>query len=45
MAWSGRYSQQIDAPYRVIGGKSLLSLLILASSIIIAHAIIVDVFK
>ncbi|MEN9450515.1 MAG: tryptophan/tyrosine permease [Pseudomonadota bacterium] len=44
MAWSGRYTQQIDAPYRVMGGKGLLSLLILSSSIIIAHAIIVDVF-
>lgn len=44
MAWSGRYRQQINAPYRVRGGKNLLSLLILSSSIIIAHAIIVDVF-
>lgn len=44
MAWSGRYKQQIEASYRVIGGKFLLSLLILFSSIIIAHAIIVDVF-
>ncbi len=44
MAWSGRYRQQIKAPYRVKGGKNLLSLLILFSSIIIAHAIIVDVF-
>lgn len=44
MAWSGRYNQQIQAPYQVIGGKNLLSLLILSSSIIIAHAIIVDVF-
>ncbi|MFZ0219032.1 MAG: aromatic amino acid transport family protein [Candidatus Aquirickettsiella sp.] len=45
MAWSGRYSQQqVDAPYRVMGGKSLLSLLILSSSIIIAHAIVVDIF-
>ena len=44
MAWAGRYRQQINAPYRVMGGKKLLSLLILSSSIIIAHAIIVDVF-
>lgn len=44
MAWSGRYRQQINAPYRVMGGKKLLCLLILCSSIIIAHAIIVDVF-
>jgi tyrosine-specific transport protein len=44
MAWSGRYRQQIVSPYRVIGGKSLLSLLIIVSSIIIVHAIIVDVF-
>ena len=44
MAWSGRYRQQINASYRVMGGKKLLCLLILCSSIIIAHAIIVDVF-
>ena len=44
MAWSGRYRQQINAPYRVMGGKKLLCLLILCSFIIIAHAIIVDVF-
>ncbi|OIZ95756.1 tryptophan/tyrosine permease [Candidatus Rickettsiella isopodorum] len=44
MAWSGRYCQQIDGRYRVTGGKSLLSLLILSSSIIIAHAIVSDVF-
>lgn len=45
MAWSGRYKQQINTSYyRVMGGKNLLSLLILFSSIIIAHAIIVDVF-
>lgn len=44
MAWTGRYRRQIKAPYQVIGGKNLLSLLILSSSIIIAHAIIVDVF-
>ncbi len=44
MAWSGRYRQQIKSPYRVRGGKNLLSLLILSVSIIIAHAIIVDVF-
>lgn len=44
MAWSGRYRQHMVDPYRVIGGKNLLSLLILSSSIIIAHAIIVDVF-
>ena len=44
MAWSGRYHQQIVSPYRVIGGKALLSLLIIVSSIIIVHAIIVDIF-
>jgi tyrosine-specific transport protein len=44
MAWSGRYRQQINTTYRVMGGKKLLCLLILCSSIIIAHAIIVDVF-
>lgn len=44
MAWSGRYHQRIVSPYRVIGGKSLLSLLIIVSSIIIVHAIIVDIF-
>lgn len=44
MAWSGRYFQKIDGRYRVTGGKSLLSLLILSSSIIIAHAIVGDVF-
>ena len=45
MAWSGRYNQQINnSYYRVMGGKNLLSLLILFSSIIIAHAIIVDFF-
>ncbi len=44
MAWSGRYYQQIVSPYRVVGGKSLLSLLIIVSSIIIVHAIIVDIF-
>ncbi len=44
MAWSGRYHQHIVSPYRVIGGKSLLSLLIIVSSIIIVHAIIVDIF-
>lgn len=44
MAWSGRYHQQITSPYRVAGGKNLLGLLIIASSIIIAHAIIVAVF-
>lgn len=44
MAWSGRYHQQIVSPYRVIGGKSLLGLLIIVSSIIIVHAIIVDIF-
>lgn len=44
MAWSGRYKQQISAPYQVMGGKSLLCLLILSSSIIIAHAVIADVF-
>ena len=44
MAWSGRYRQQINATYCVMGGKKLLCLLILCSSIIIAHAVIVDVF-
>ena len=44
MASSGRYHQQIVSPYRVIGGKALLSLLIIVSSIIIVHAIIVDIF-
>lgn len=44
MALSGRYRQQIKASYRVRGGKKLLSLLILFASIIIAHAIIVDIF-
>jgi len=44
MAWSGRYCQQLVFPYRVAGGKILLSLVIFAASIIIAHAIVVDVF-
>ena len=43
MAWSGRYRQQLDAPYRVAGGKILLSLVVIAAAIIIVHAIIVDV--
>jgi tyrosine-specific transport protein len=43
MAWSGRYCQHLVFPYRVIGGKTLLSLVIIAASIIITHAIIVDV--
>lgn len=42
MAWSGRYNQKIKASYQVVGGKNLLSLLILSSSIIIAHAIVVE---
>lgn len=41
MAWSGRYHQHITSPYRVVGGKNLLSLLIAVSLIIIAHALIV----
>ncbi|MES2998937.1 MAG: aromatic amino acid transport family protein [Pseudomonadota bacterium] len=44
MAWSGRYRQQCRSPYRVAGGKILLSLVIIAAAIIIAHAIIVDIF-
>lgn len=44
MAWSGRYRQQNTFPYRVAGGKFLLSLVILAATIIIVHAIKVDVF-
>ncbi|MES2141754.1 MAG: aromatic amino acid transport family protein [Pseudomonadota bacterium] len=38
MAWSGRYNQQFTFPYRVTGGKILLGLVIIAASIIIAHA-------
>jgi tyrosine-specific transport protein len=45
MAWSGRYRQQFIFPYRVAGGKILLSLVILAASIIIIHALITDVFS
>ncbi|MDQ8039540.1 MAG: aromatic amino acid transport family protein [Rickettsiella sp.] len=38
MAWSGRYYQQMTFSYRVMGGKGLLGLVIIAASIIIAHA-------
>lgn len=44
MAWSGRYHQKIAFPYRVVGGKILLTWVIIAASIIIVHAILVDVF-
>lgn len=44
MAWSGRYHLAFTSPYQVMGGKRLLSLVIIAASIIIAHAIFIDIF-
>ncbi len=42
MAWFGRYKQQIKGEYQVIGGKLLLSLVILSAIIIITQAFTVD---
>lgn len=44
MAWSGRYRQLNVFPYQVAGGKFLLSLVIIVATIIIVHAIKVDIF-
>lgn len=36
MAWSGRYKQNIQAPYRVFGGKGLIFLVIICSFIVMS---------